>query len=209
MKKGKLIILSGFSGVGKGTVVKKLIEKYDDFVISVSATTRAPREGEIDGVHYFYKSRDEFEKMIAEDKLLEHAEYVGNYYGTPIDFVNDKREQGINVILEIEMQGALKVKEKVKDALLVFILPPSANELKSRLVGRGTESEEVIEQRLQRASEEVSYIDNYEYYVVNDELDDCVETIRNIVDNNFDNKLEESFINNIKKEICVFSKGEF
>lgn len=209
MKKGKLIILSGFSGVGKGTVVKKLIEKYDDFVISVSATTRAPREGEIDGVHYFYKSRDEFEKMIAEEKLLEHAEYVGNYYGTPIDFVNDKREQGINVILEIEMQGALKVKEKVKDALLVFILPPSANELKSRLVGRGTESEEVIEQRLQRASEEVSYIDNYEYYVVNDELDDCVETIRNIVDNNFDNKLEESFINNIKKEICVFSKGEF
>lgn len=209
MKKGKLLILSGFSGVGKGTVVRQLIEKYDDFVVSVSATTRVPRDGEIDGVHYFYKTREEFEQMIAEDRLLEYAEYVGNYYGTPIDFVNEKREKGIHVILEIEMQGALKVKEKVKDALLVFILPPSAEELKNRLVGRGTESEEVIARRLKRASEEVSYMDNYEYYVVNDVLDDCVGEIRNIVDNNLNNKLEESFINNIKKEICVFSKGVF
>lgn len=209
MEKGKLIILSGFSGVGKGTVVKRLVEKYDDIVVSVSATTRAPRDGEIDGIHYFFKTREEFEKMIAEDKLLEYAEYVENYYGTPMEFVNDKRANGINVILEIEMQGALKVKEKVKDALLVFILPPSAGELKNRLIGRGTESEEVISQRLKRASEEVSYIEHYEYYVVNDEIDDCVNSIRNIVDDNFDNKLEESFINNIKREISVFSKGEF
>lgn len=209
MEKGKLIILSGFSGVGKGTVVKRLVEKYDDIVVSVSATTRAPRDGEIDGIHYFFKTREEFEKMIAEDKLLEYAEYVENYYGTPMEFVNDKRANGINVILEIEMQGALKVKEKVKDALLVFILPPSAGELKNRLIGRGTESEEVISQRLKKASEEVSYIEHYEYYVVNDEIDDCVNTIRNIVDDNFDNKLEESFINNIKREISVFSKGEF
>ena len=138
---------------------------------------------------------------------MEYAEYVGNYYGTPSQFVNEQRDKGIHVILEIEMQGALKVKEKARDSKLVFILPPSANELKSRLVGRGTETEAVIAQRLKRAAEETSYIDSYEYYVVNDDLQECVEDIRSILDDKFDNKLEEGFIANIKKEICVFSKG--
>lgn len=209
MNKGKLIVVSGFSGVGKGTVVKRLLDKYDDCVVSISATTRSPREGEIDGVHYFYKTREQFEDMIANGQMLEYAEYVGNYYGTPADFVNEKRDQGIHVILEIEMQGALKVKEKAKDAQLVFILPPSACELKGRLVGRGTETDEVIGQRLSRAAEETEFIDSYEHYVVNDDLEECVEDIRSILDDKFDNKLESSFINNIKKEICVFSKGEF
>lgn len=209
MKRGKLIIVSGFSGVGKGTVVKKLLEDYNDCTVSISATTRSPRENEIDGVHYFYKTKEEFEKMISDNQLLEYAEYVGNYYGTPMKFVDEQRNKGIHVILEIEMQGALKVKEKVNDAKLVFILPPSAAELKNRLIGRGTESEAVIAQRLQRAYEETSYIDNYEYYVVNDDLQECVEDIRSILDDKFDNKLEEGFITNIKKEIGIFSKGEF
>lgn len=209
MERGKLIIVSGFSGVGKGTVVKKLLEDYNDCAVSISATTRSPRENEIDGVHYFYKTREEFEEMISNDQLLEYAEYVGNYYGTPSQFVNEQRDKGIHVILEIEMQGALKVKEKARDSKLVFILPPSAKELKSRLVGRGTETEAVIAQRLQRAAEETSYIDSYEYYVVNDDLQECVEDIRSILDDKFDNKLEEGFIANIKKEISVFSKGEF
>lgn len=209
MERGKLIIVSGFSGVGKGTVVKKLLEDYNDCAVSISATTRSPRENEIDGVHYFYKTREEFEEMISNDQLLEYAEYVGNYYGTPSQFVNEQRDKGIHVILEIEMQGALKVKEKARDSKLVFILPPSAKELKNRLVGRGTETEAVIAQRLQRAAEETSYIDSYEYYVVNDDLQECVEDIRSILDDKFDNKLEEGFIANIKKEISVFSKGEF
>lgn len=209
MEQGKLIIISGFSGVGKGTVVRNVIEKYDDCVVSVSATTRDPRENEINGEHYFFKTKQEFEKMIEEDKLLEYAKYVDNYYGTPLDFVNDKRSNGINVILEIEMQGALEVKEKVDDAKLVFILPPSAAELKKRLIGRGTETEDVIKKRLMRAAEETEYIDSYEYYVVNDSLEECVEDIRSILDDKFDNKLDESFINDIKKELCAFSKGEF
>lgn len=209
MEKGKLIIVSGFSGVGKGTVVKKLLEQYDDCVVSISATTRNPRENEVDGTHYFFKSKREFEEMIRDDKLLEYAEYVGNYYGTPSDFVEENREKGIHVILEIEMQGALKVKNKVPDARLVFILPPSAEELKNRLVGRGTETKDVIEQRLKRASEETKYIDHYEYFVVNDILDDCVKDVHNIMDDKYDNKLDESFINNIKNEISIFSKGEF
>ncbi|MBE5957787.1 MAG: guanylate kinase [Lachnospiraceae bacterium] len=208
MEKGKLIIISGFSGVGKGTVVKSLTEKYDDCVVSVSATTRNPREGEVDGKHYFFKTRDEFEKMIEEDKLLEHAEYVGNYYGTPNDFVTDNLNKGNHVILEIEVQGALKVKDKVADAKSIFILPPSSKALKDRLVGRGTEKEDVINERLKRASEETDLIGNYDYYVVNDTIDECVQDIRDIIDGNFNNELGQSFINQVKEEVKLFSKGE-
>lgn len=209
MEKGKLVIVSGFSGVGKGTVVKELVEKYDDCVVSVSATTRSPRKNEIDGVHYFFKTKEDFETMIQEGELLEYAQYVDNYYGTPLEFVNENRNRGIHVILEIETQGALKVKEKSADAKLVFILPPSAAELKNRLAGRGTETEEVIRKRLQRAAEETEYIDDYECYVVNDKVAECVEEIREILDDTFHQKVDEIFINQIKKEICEFSKGEF
>ena len=146
-KKGILAIISGFSGAGKGTVVNRLLEK-ESYAVSISATTRKPRTGEVDGQNYFFRTKDEFEKMIANDQLIEYAEYVGNYYGTPKDYVFKKLDEGFDVILEIEMQGALKVKEKFPETALIFITPPSADELKKRLVGRGTETAEQIEKSL-------------------------------------------------------------
>lgn len=139
-KKGILIILSGFSGVGKGTVVRRLLSDYDNYALSISATTRKPREGEEDGVSYFFKSKEEFEQMIKEDSFIEHARYVENYYGTPKAYVQEQLDAGKDVILEIEIQGALKVKEKYPDALMLFLVPPDAQTLKERLVGRGTET---------------------------------------------------------------------
>ena len=153
-KKGVLVVVSGFSGAGKGTLMRALMNRYMNYALSVSATTRAPREGEEDGREYFFKTREEFEQLIKEDALIEYAQYVGNYYGTPKAYVEKELESGRDVILEIEIQGALKVKEKIPDALLLFVAPPSAGELKRRLVGRGTETPEVIGSRLQRAAEE-------------------------------------------------------
>ena len=139
-KKGILIVVSGFSGAGKGTLMKRLLEDYDDYALSVSATTRSPRPGEEDGREYFFKSVEEFEKMIAQDELIEYAKYVNNYYGTPKEYVMQQLEEGKDVILEIEIQGALKVKEKYPDTLLLFVTPPGARELKERLVGRDRKS---------------------------------------------------------------------
>src|SRR5699024_1520486 len=136
---------SGFSGAVKGTVMKRLMEKYDNYALSISATTRKPREGEQDGREYFFKETEEFEKMIAQDELIEYARYVDNYYGTPRSYVEEQLAAGKDVILEIEIQGALKVKEKFPETLLIFITPPNAAELKRRLVGRGTETMDVIE----------------------------------------------------------------
>ena len=168
-KKGLLIIVSGFAGTGKGTLMNLLLENYEDYVLSISATTRKPRPGEEEGRHYFFKTKEEFEQLIRDKGLLEYASYVGNYYGTPKAFVEEKLSQGKNVILEIEIQGALKVKELFPQSLLLFILPPSAAELKRRLEGRGTETEDVIAQRLKRACEEIKGIENYDYIVVNDD----------------------------------------
>ena len=148
---GILIVVSGFSGSGKGTIMKELLKRYDNYALSISATTRAPREGETDGREYFFKTREEFEKMIAKEELIEYAEYVNNYYGTPRAYVEEQLTAGKDVILEIEIQGALKVKKKFPDTLLLFVTPPSAEELRKRLIGRGTETMEVIEQRMQRA----------------------------------------------------------
>lgn len=181
MKKGILIVISGFAGTGKGTVVKRLVEKYTNYALSVSATTRAPRTGEVEGREYFFKSRDEFESMIADNKLIEYAEYVGNYYGTPKEYVDNRLESGDNVILEIEIQGALNIKKKFPDALLVFMMAPSAKALHDRIVGRGTESLEVIARRMSRAVEEADFIKDYDYIVVNDDIEECVENINNIV----------------------------
>ena len=154
-ERGILIVVSGFSGAGKGTLMKRLLEKYEErYALSVSATTRQPREGERDGIEYFFKTKEEFEKMIAKEELIEYARYVENYYGTPRAYVEQMLEAGKDVILEIEIQGALKVKKAFPDTLLLFVVPPSAEELKHRLVGRGTESMEVIESRLKRAVEE-------------------------------------------------------
>ena len=153
-ERGILIVVSGFSGAGKGTLMKRLLEKYEErYALSVSATTRQPREGERDGIEYFFKTKEEFEKMIAKEELIEYARYVENYYGTPRAYVEQMLEAGKDVILEIEIQGALKVKKAFPDTLLLFVVPPSAEELKHRLVGRGTESMEVIESRLKRAVE--------------------------------------------------------
>ena len=144
MSKGVLTVVSGFSGAGKGTVMKRLLEKYENYALSISVTTRKPREGERDGIEYFFRTREEVEAMIQEDQLLEHAEYVGNYYGTPRFYVEDMLSQGKNVILEIEIQGAMKIKEKIPEAVLVFVTPPTIEELRSRLTGRGTETADVI-----------------------------------------------------------------
>lgn len=178
--KGKLVIVSGFSGVGKGTVVKALLDKYDDYVLSVSMTTRKPREGEQEGINYYFVSDEQFEEMIKKDGFLEHAGYVGHYYGTPKKLVLDSLEQGKNVILEIEVQGALQVKEKYPDSILVFIIPPKASVLKERLTGRGTETEEQINNRLKRACEESEQMSFYDYLVVNDKVEDCVERLHEI-----------------------------
>lgn len=180
-KKGILTVVSGFSGAGKGTIMKELLKKYDNYALSVSATTRAPRPGETDGREYFFKTKEEFEKMIAQDELIEYASYVNNYYGTPKAYVEEQLEAGKDVILEIEIQGALKVKEKMPDTLLLFITPPSVEELRKRLVGRGTETMDVIESRLKRAGEEAEGMDRYDYLIVNDKLDICVEDVHEII----------------------------
>ena len=180
--KGQLTVISGFSGSGKGTVVSKLVEKYG-YALSVSATTRAPRTGEHEGVHYFYKSVDEFKHLIDNNGLLEWAQYVDNYYGTPRYYVENMLNEGKDVILEIEMQGGLQVRDNVEDSLLIFMAPPSAAELKARLTGRGTEDTDTINKRLKRASEEIQYIDSYDYLVINDDLDECVDNIHSIIQN--------------------------
>ena len=174
-EKGILIVVSGFSGSGKGTIMRELLKKYDNYALSVSATTRVPRPGEEEGREYFFKSTEEFEKMIAKDELIEYARYVDNYYCTPRVYVEEQLEAGKDVVLEIEIQGALKVKEKFPDTLLLFVTPPSAQELRSRLVGRGTETMDVIEYRMSRAKEEAEGMEKYDYLIINDDLMECVE----------------------------------
>ena len=209
MSKGLLLVISGFSGAGKGTVMKRLLELHDEYSLSISATTRKPREGEADGREYFFKTVEEFEKMIAEDALIEHAQYVGNYYGTPKAYVEEQLEAGKNVILEIEIQGALNIKKMYPDAVLLFIMPPSAEELERRLVGRGTEDEATIKARLQRASDEAKGVENYNYIVINDDVDACVETIDSIVKSEKRKAANNiNLINNIKEELKAYSKGE-
>ncbi|MFR5316545.1 MAG: guanylate kinase [Sellimonas intestinalis] len=200
MPKGILTVLSGFSGAGKGTAMKRLMEKYDDYALSISATTRNPREGEVDGREYFFKATEEFEKMIAQDELIEYARYVNTY--VTASYVEEQLENGKDVILEIEIQGALKVKEKFPDTLLVFITPPSAKELRRRLIGRGTESMEVIEQRLARAKEEAEGIDDYDCLIVNDDLESCVDELHSVIQNEKKKVARNGeFISKIRKEL--------
>lgn len=178
---GILVVVSGFSGAGKGTLMKELLKRYDNYALSISATTRAPREGETDGKEYFFVTKEQFEKMRDEQKLIEYAQYVNNYYGTPKEYVEQKMAEGKDVILEIEIQGALKVKKRFPDALLLFVTPPSAEELRKRLVGRGTETLEVINARLARAAEEASGMEAYDYLLINDDLDRCVEEMHQLI----------------------------
>lgn len=204
-RKGVLVVVSGFSGVGKGTIMHRLIEKYEGYALSISATTRSPRTGEMDGREYFFHTKEEFRRMIARDELVEYACYCDNYYGTPRKYVEEQMAQGKDVILEIEIQGALKIKAKYPDALLLFIMPPSGAALRERLIGRGTETAEVIEARLERAKAEADGIDSYDYILVNDNLEVCVDQMHELVccqhrkvGNN------EKFIEKVRTEIKEF-----
>ena len=206
--RGILTVVSGFSGSGKGTIMKELMKKYvDSYALSISATTRNPRPGETDGVEYFFRTKEQFEQMIKDDALIEYAQFVGNYYGTPKTYVEEQLEAGKDVILEIEIQGALKVKEKFPDTLLLFVTPPSADELKNRLIGRGTETMDVIESRLARAVEEAEGIESYDYLVVNDVLEDCVEEVHQIIKNeHYRVNRNEPAIQEMRNELKAFSK---
>jgi len=181
-KRGLLVVVSGPSGCGKGTVLGKLLKEDPNVFYSVSATTRSPRPGEVDGVNYFFLTREQFEEKIRTGGMLEYANYVGNYYGTPSQAVEDQLDAGHDVILEIEVQGAMQVKEKRPDAVFVFILPPSMEELRRRLVDRQTESEEVVNNRLKQAEEEMKAVPQYDYAVVNDQVDDAVRRVRSILE---------------------------
>ncbi|MED9806593.1 MAG: guanylate kinase [Lachnospiraceae bacterium] len=209
MSKGILIVLSGFSGAGKGTLVKELMKTYDNYALSISMTTRKPREGEVHGREYFFTERESFEEKIAQNGLIEYAEYCGNYYGTPRDYVEEMLAAGRDVLLEIEIQGMHKVKKMFPDMLTLFVTPPSIAELEKRLRGRGTETEEVIRKRLARAAEEAKGMEDYEYLVVNDDLQECVEEIHSIVKAAKRASCRNTeFINNIRGELNVLTEGE-
>ncbi len=182
-RRGQLVVISGFSGAGKGTIVKKLLTEYDQYALSVSMTTRKPRPGEVDGREYFFVSTEEFEKAIVEGKMLEYAGYVDHYYGTPRAYVEQKMEEGKDVILEIEVQGARQIKQLFPEAVLLFVTTPSAQILRDRLTGRGTEDEETIRQRLlQAATREVPLMADYDYLIVNDVLEDAVTTVHQVIE---------------------------
>ncbi|MCM1186467.1 MAG: guanylate kinase [Lachnoclostridium sp.] len=207
-ERGILIVVSGFSGAGKGTLMKKLLDTYDNYALSVSMTTRAPRAGETDGVEYFFTDKEHFEEVIAGNGLIEYASYCGNYYGTPKAYVEEMLNAGRDVVLEIEIQGALKVRERFPESLLLFVTPPGVEELERRLRARQTEDEDAIQRRLARAYEESQGMDAYDYIVVNDDLDACVGEIHNIV--NAARKAptrKAEFIKKIKEELEAFSKG--
>ncbi|MCI8287671.1 MAG: guanylate kinase [Lachnospiraceae bacterium] len=207
-KKGILIVISGFSGAGKGTLVRELLKKYDEYVLSISMTTRTPRPGEQEGVEYFFTDREHFEETIERNGLVEYAQYCGNYYGTPRAYVEEQLAAGRNVILEIEIQGALKVRKEYPECLLIFVTPPSAEELERRLVGRGTESREVIQKRLSRAVEESEGVEAYDYIVVNDRLEECVEEIHCLVDAARRAPVRRNeFIQGIREELFSIAKG--
>ena len=199
---GMLIVVSGFSGAGKGTLMKELLKRYDNYALSISATTRKPREGEADGREYFFVTEEHFKEMIETDALIEYARYVNHYYGTPKEYVFNQMKMGKDVILEIEIQGALKVKEHFPEAILIFVMPPNTEELKRRLIGRGTESMEVINARLSRAAEEAEGMEKYDYILINNQVCTCVEEMHTMIQvqhNRASNNTE--FLSHIREEL--------
>ncbi len=208
--KGLVIVLSGFSGAGKGTIMKHLLKLHkDEYNLSISATSREKRTGEKEGREYFFKTREEFEEMIKNNELLEYTEFNGNYYGTPKEYVETLVNQGKDVILEIEIDGALQVKKLYPDSLLLFVTPPTATSLKERLVGRGTETKEVIEQRLSIAYDQSFLMDKYDYLVVNDDLSKCVKRVHHTIQaERYRASRNQANIDIIQKELKMFSKGE-
>ena len=208
--KGKLIILSGFSGCGKGTVMNLILKRFPmQYALSVSATTRKMREGEKEGISYFFKTKDEFEKLIENDELLEYASYCGNYYGTPRAYVNENLSKGKSVFLEIEMQGALDVKSRFPDTFLIFLVPPSIPELIKRLRQRGTETGESIRARMEQAQKEILVTGRYEHILINDTLDECVDTVHKVVwTGTSEYDVPPEHIANLKKQLQQFLEGE-
>lgn len=207
MMQGKLLVISGLSAAGKGTVAKALVEKFDNYVLSISATTRERRGSEVDGVDYFFISRDDFKKRIDGGDFLEYAEYVGNFYGTPKSFVIEKLNAGINVILEIEMQGALKVKKVYDEAVLVFFLPKSAKVQKERLINRKRDDESQIKKRIQQAIVDAEYAKHYDYILINDDLEDSIRDMQKIVNGTYDKskniesmKILDKIVSDIREE---------
>lgn len=208
-EKGILLVVSGFAGSGKGTLMKELMKRYDNYALSVSATTRSPRPGETEGAEYFFVTKERFEEMIANDELLEHAQYVSNYYGTPKKYVEDQLHAGKDVILEIEAQGALIIKEKFPEALLLFVMPPTVQEVYNRLKKRGTETDEVIASRMRRASEEADLVEKYDFLVVNDDLEECVETLHHtVLCSRYAAFRNKDAVDEIKQQFKEFLEGE-
>jgi guanylate kinase len=208
-KKGLILVISGFSGVGKGTVVRRLMERYGQYALSVSVTTRAPREGEVHGKDYFFISEEEFSAMEEEGRLMEWAGYVGRHYGTPRDYVFKRLEEGKDMILEIEVQGALQIKEKYPEAVLVFVAPPRAAVLKERLLGRGTEDAAQVEKRLLRAVEESEVMGSYDYLLINDDLAVCVEELHQIMQCEHRKMcVNRKLMDDIKLDLKRFVEGE-
>ena len=207
-KKGLIVVLSGFSGAGKGTIMKHLLQAYPgEFHLSISATTRAPRQGEEDGREYFFRTREEFDTMIENHELLEYATFNGNSYGTPRSYVEQLVNEGKDVILEIEIQGALQVKKIYPEALLLFVMPPTADELKDRLVGRGTETEDVIAQRLAISAKESQFMTGYDYLVINDDLEQSVLNVHSIISSeHFKTARNVETINTIQNELKKFER---
>lgn len=206
--RGVLCVVSGFSGAGKGTLMRRLLSEYDSYALSVSVTTRQPREGEADGREYFFKTNEEFEQMIRDGELLEYAKYVDHYYGTPRSYVMKNLEAGKDVLLEIEIQGAMNIRKAFPEALLIFVTPPSAEELRNRLIGRGTEDIGTIGARLSRASEEAAGMDRYDYLVVNDQVERCAEEMHGIIQAahaRMNNHL--AFVKNIQEQMMQYKKA--
>lgn len=202
--KGKLLVLSGLSAAGKGTIVKEILKRFDNYALSISATTREKRNNELDGVDYFFVSKEKFEEMIKNGELIEYANYVGNFYGTPRKYVEEKLDSGINIILEIEMQGALQIKKIYSEAILVFIIPKDAKTQRERLISRGRESNEQIEKRIKQAVVDATYAVHYDYVIINDDLSNAVKDIEEIVEGTYDkNKNEQTLkiLNKIVEDI--------
>ena len=202
MTEGLLVVISGFSGSGKSTITKRLLEEYENYALSVSATTRSPREGEAEGVDYFYKTEEEFLEMIDRDAFLEYAYYVDHAYGTPMAYVEEQLAGGKDVLLEIEIQGALKVKARRPETILIFVTPPNAAVLEERLTGRGTETKDVIYSRLHAAVEEAAGMEEYDYILINDDLDACVRELHNLIQTQHCRTAQrKAFIRQIQKEL--------